>query len=59
MYLLGLWFGEDQRLNNIKMHVSKGLDDVFKIYQLVQTQALNTIRWTYVFDYGIKKHTLS
>ena len=28
--LIGMWFGEDQRANIIKTHVSKRLDCVFK-----------------------------
>ena len=31
IYLIGVWFGEDQIINTIKTHVYKRLDYVFKI----------------------------
>ena len=30
LYLIGMWFGEDERASTIKTHVSKRLDYVFK-----------------------------
>ena len=37
-YLIGMWFGEDQRENVIKTHVYERLDYVFKYEQLPYTQ---------------------
>ena len=32
VYLIGLWFGEDQRTNTIKTHALKRLDYVFRFH---------------------------
>lgn len=32
LYLIGVWFSEDQRTNMIKTHVQKRFDYVFKFY---------------------------
>ena len=34
LYLIGMWFNEDQRANIIKIHAQKRLDCVFKYYKL-------------------------
>ena len=38
MYLIGMWFSEDQRANIIETHVQRRLDYISKYQQLLYTQ---------------------
>ena len=54
LYLNGMWVGEHQRPDTIKVHVLKKLDYVFEFYQLLHTNS--THNWgTYE---GINNHAL-
>ena len=58
LYLTGVWFGEDQRANNMKTHVYDKLDYIFIFLLTIPHSKVNIIGSTYVFSLGINKHAL-
>ena len=57
LYLIDMWFGEDQRANMLKTQVQKRLDYIFKISITTLHSIVNTIgRPTYPIEKPTNMH---